>query len=644
MATIHYRPEVDGLRTIAVLAVLIYHASFTVAGRSLLPGGFLGVDVFFVISGYLITSLIRAEYESCGSFSYRNFYERRARRLLPALLIVIVASLPAAWLLLLPSQIIDFSKSVLASVAFGSNVYWHVTMQQYGAESALIKPFLHTWSLAVEEQYYIVFPALLLLCYRLAAGRTPWILGGAFIASLALAVWLTPRSQSMSFYLLPSRFWELLAGAILAHLGTRREIPSAIGRAMPGLGLAMIVIALGTVKYDAGHPGLLTLIPVLGTCLIIHYAHPEEPVTRLLSTTPFVAIGLISYSLYLWHYPVFAFGRIYDPNPSLATKALWIVLSFAGAIAAYKLVEKPCRNRARVGTKRLLITLGTVGSLVMVFCVSVIQLDGLKSRFPTYLEIYGKNEFDNVVLQRRSWGPLNALANEHGFPQVYAIRPTRFDTRIRWFSNDPSSNKVLIVGNSHSKDIFNAFYLNSERYPDHEFARFGMAKDIPERHIELLLDSENFQAADTVVLSVYADRSTLQGLPTLLRALRGKGKAVYLVSNSVGFRELNGLPLFDGLMRQQDPQQALLNQEINATFYRQRIKKIAQVMNQKLNKLASEFEVDYLDKVEVLCDDAARECVGITPDGYKVFYDRTHWTLEGARYFGARMQQLAWLQ
>ena len=236
---IKYRPEIDGLRTIAVLAVIIYHAEFTLGEGHYLEGGFLGVDVFFVISGFLITSLIMSEYEKTGRFSITNFYERRTRRLLPALLTVMLVSLPFAWQFLLPTQLIDFSRSLLASLLFGSNFYWDWTLQEYGAESALLKPFLHTWSLAVEEQYYIVYPLILIAIYRLCRNHTIVILTAGLLLSLQFAEWMTPRDASFSFYMLPSRFWELLAGGLLANIlqcHPQKEKVARLNRTMPSLG------------------------------------------------------------------------------------------------------------------------------------------------------------------------------------------------------------------------------------------------------------------------------------------------------------------------------------------------------------------------------------------------------------------------
>ncbi|MEH6608018.1 MAG: acyltransferase family protein [Halioglobus sp.] len=644
MITSGYRPEIDGLRTIAVLAVLVYHAELFIGGQQLLVGGFLGVDVFFVISGFLITSLIRSEYLRSRQFSFSNFYERRARRLLPALLTVMIASLPLAWVLLLPSQLIDFSNSLLSSLAFGSNFYWHLTMQQYGAESALIRPFLHTWSLAVEEQYYIVFPLMLLALYRWCNRWVVVSLVAGLVASLLLAQWLTHRDQSMSFYLLPSRFWELLAGAVLAHMINRRPPDLGVaGAIMPPLGLAFIVYALCCIKFDAGHPGFITAVPVVGTCLIIWFANERDIVTRVLSSKLFVGIGLISYSLYLWHYPIFAFGRIHDANPTLVTKMGWIGASFLLSIAAYFIIEKPYRNRSRVDLKLLILTMLGASALVVTFCLIVFQYDGLKGRFPSYLEIYGKNEFDNTLLRRQSWNVMNELAAQQGYEPALATRPSSFEKNVRWFSSSPDSDKVLVIGNSHSKDLFNAFYQSDVLFENKEFARFGIAKEIPTSHVDALLASKNFQAANKIVISFYATQTTVAALPSLINSIQKAGKSVYLVSNFSGFRAVENLPVFDWLVQNQPAGKILSNSEINSEFFKRRYRKAARATNEKIKALAEEFDAPYLEKYDLICDDTRRTCEGITPDGYKSFYDRSHWTVEGAKVFGARIYELGWL-
>jgi len=360
-----YKPEIDGLRAIAVLSVILYHAEFVVGGANLLPGGFLGVDVFFVISGFLITSLLVNEFHQRSAISIANFYERRARRLLPVLLIVILTSLPFAWMYLLPEQLLDFSKSLLSSIAFSSNFYWYYSLQEYGAESALLKPFLHTWSLAVEEQYYIVYPAILLVIYKWFKNYATLLLAIGLFSSLLFSEWMTVKDASFSFYLLPSRFWELLAGGFLAHalsLYPLKSQNSILNRVMPIFGLSLIIFSF-VFLGKARHPGLYTLIPVLGTVLIIWFANDKEVVTKLLSSRVFVSVGVISYSLYLWHYPVLAFGRIIYPSASELDKASWVFVTFLLSIASYFIVETPFRNRSIVSFR---VFFGIVLTLLIV--------------------------------------------------------------------------------------------------------------------------------------------------------------------------------------------------------------------------------------------------------------------------------------
>lgn len=386
--SLRYRREVDGLRTIAVIAVIVYHAEVQVGSGTLLKGGFFGVDVFFVISGFLITSLIIGELHDSGRFSILRFYERRARRLLPALLVVMLATLPCAWIILLPQQLSDFARSQLSSLFFVSNFYWYETLGDYGAEDALIKPFLHTWSLAVEEQYYIFFPLLMVAIYRWAKGHTLPILSAGLLASLAFSVWMTHRNAPFSFYMLPSRFWELLAGGLVAnwlYIHPHHASQSVLQATMPPVGLGLIACSMIFVGFSSAHPGLITLLPVTGTVLIIWFANGRDIVTRILSTKLFVGIGLISYSLYLWHYPMFAFGRLWNTTPSDTQKLVWISLTFLLAMTSYFLVEKPFRNRKRLSLQIVAMSLAFLASIVIAVSLYWILSGGASWRLG-YLE------------------------------------------------------------------------------------------------------------------------------------------------------------------------------------------------------------------------------------------------------------------
>lgn len=386
-----YRPEIDGLRTLAVVSVLLYHAELFIGRQQFFSGGYLGVDVFFVISGFLITGILLKELQQNGRISIARFYERRARRLLPALLAVIIASLPLAWHFLLPSELINYAWSVLSSQLFGSNIFWHYSLQEYGAQSALLKPFLHTWSLAVEEQYYIVFPMLLGLLFSYFRRYLLLVIAVGIVISLEFSVWMTTRDSSFSFYMLPSRFWELLAGAALAIVmsqsATSFSSSSAfLSRLAPGLGIVMIVWAIVCFDFESQHPGYITLIPVLGTLLVIAYAHKEDVVTQILSSRIFVGVGLISYSLYLWHYPVFAFGRIADSTPTWHDKLQWFVFTFLLSILTYFLLEKPFRDRNKVALRTFLTVIIAATVLVTALLGYWIFREGLSERLPPIIQ------------------------------------------------------------------------------------------------------------------------------------------------------------------------------------------------------------------------------------------------------------------
>ena len=338
-----YRPEIDGLRAIAVGAVIIYHTQITIFGYQLFKGGFIGVDIFFVISGYLITSIILKELVNTGSFSFKHFYERRVRRILPALLFVMLVSLPFAWMYLLPSSFIDFSKSILYSLGFTSNFYFHYSGQVYGAESGLFKPFLHTWTLSVEEQYYILFPIVLFIIFKYFRRYLIYSLILGFIISLGLADWTSRNYPSTSFYFLHTRMWELLAGSILAYFEItkgHRSKHKKFNLILPTIGLLLIGQSILFFNNAMTHPSFYTLSPIIGVCLIIWFSHKDELITKILSTKLFVGIGLISYSLYLWHYPIFAFHRYTFAQGSLYIEILIILSLFAISSISYFFIEK----------------------------------------------------------------------------------------------------------------------------------------------------------------------------------------------------------------------------------------------------------------------------------------------------------------
>ncbi len=382
-----YRSEIDGLRAIAVLYVLLYHAKFVIFGIERFQGGFIGVDIFFVISGYLITYIILTELQKNHRFNLLAFYDRRARRILPMLFLVLTACLPFAWHYLLPLDLVNFAQSSLSAIGFSSNIFFYFSTTEYGADSAQLKPLLHTWSLGVEEQFYILLPlALPLLWKRAPKAILPIFFIMAYM-SLHYAQIMQERDSQLNFFLPFSRFWELLAGSLLAYkeLKYGRYKQSIATQIIPIIGAILIVYSLFYFNADTPHPSLKTLIPVFGVMLLIAFCSGQDLISKILSAKPLVSLGLLSYSLYLWHFPIFAFGRIHTTNPSNGDKLGWIALALLLAIFSFFCVERVFRNRARISSKTFYATLLAALCVLLFININFITHAGYKSRIPAIL-------------------------------------------------------------------------------------------------------------------------------------------------------------------------------------------------------------------------------------------------------------------
>lgn len=332
-----YRREIDGLRAVAVLPVMFFHAGF-----GMFAGGYVGVDIFLVISGYLITSILLSEL-SQGKFSIRKFYERRARRILPALFFVQLCCIPFAWILMLPAQFKEFAQGLVAVSLFASNIlFWRKT--DYFAAAAEENPLLHTWSLAVEEQFYIIFPLMLLLLWRFGRNRALHGVIALSAASLLLTEWGWRYAPAANFYLIPFRAWELGAGSLCAFVMQRAAPRESNFLSLTG----MLLIALSIFCFDhtTPFPSLYALAPVGGTALIILYGSSPTSVAGFLSQRVLVGIGLVSYSAYLWHQPLFAFARRLSlTHPSAGMMMLLTAAALTMAYLSWRFIEQPFRRR-----------------------------------------------------------------------------------------------------------------------------------------------------------------------------------------------------------------------------------------------------------------------------------------------------------
>ncbi len=426
-----YRPEIDGLRALAVIPVILFHAGF-----QNFSGGFVGVDVFFVISGYLITTIIISELDQ-GSFSIVNFYERRARRILPALFFVMAFCVLGAWFWLAPSDLKDFGQSLMAVSIFSSNIFFWQESGYFNTASEL-KPLLHTWSLAVEEQYYIIFPVILMLFWRTGIRVLMIFLAVGFLLSFAVADWGAYNKPDAAFYLLPTRGWELLVGVFVAfYLRYKKYLKSdLLNQLLSLIGFGLIVFAIVAFDHSTPFPGRYALFPTIGTGLLILSAVPTTLVYKILAIRPIVAIGLISYSAYLWHQPILAFARQRYPWELSGPVLLGLcLLSLVLAYVSWRWIEYPFRNKEKFD-RASIFKLSLIG--LILFAAVGFWLD----RTDGALKRYSAKE--------------QAVLSQFFDPAVYVEQ--RFESVQLNEFDESSKKKVILIGDSFAEDLTNAIY------------------------------------------------------------------------------------------------------------------------------------------------------------------------------------------
>lgn len=590
-----YRADIDGLRAVAVVSVLLYHADVTA-----LSGGFVGVDVFFVISGFLITSIVATEIRGDG-FSILSFYARRARRILPALFAVIAATLAVGSVLLLATDFSDLVKSALSSVLFVSNVYlWKSS--SYFASAADMKPLLHTWSLAVEEQFYIFFPVFLALWMR--RGRSAvGALSVILAASFALSAWAVHRYPEATFFLLPTRAWELLVGSLLA-LGAVAPVTGRIAReAIAAAGLALIVVCAMTFDVQTAFPGVNALWPCLGAAMIIHAR--GSAVSRLLSTRPFVFVGLVSYSLYLWHWPLIVFARYqgWFTGTPLETAAI-LAASFGLAVACWRFVEVPAkRSRFLAGRARLLWGAGaaTAGASVALLVLAGASTSG-------------------------TLGPAGAEAGRHEARAAYGEGTCFFSSDAPLSSivpelcltPDPTRPNYLLIGDSFAAHLWPGL---RQALPEKNVLQLtfggcppflvGPSRDEPgcRKVIAAVAAAVERTHFDAILVAANWQSGNLPALEETLRFLRPLTDRVVLFGPIVRYRA--NLP--EIITASANPDRDVVKYRI-----------VPDVEDRRLRAMAGEVGVAYVSLLDLMCPHGA--CLLYDGDGKPIQWDNGHLT------------------
>lgn len=625
-----YRAEVDGLRALAVIPVILFHA-----GIGLFSGGFIGVDIFFVISGYLITTIILSEKKS-GVFSLANFYERRARRILPALFLVMLATIPLAYLWFIPSDFKDFSQSLFAVTVSLSN-FLFLSESGYFESATELKPLLHTWSLAVEEQYYLLFPLLLISMWKWKRSWMILVLVMLALASISLAQWASLNEPKAAFYLLPTRFWELLIGSFVAAYLLKRE-QVAESSFLSSVGLLLIVYSMLFFDNQTPFPSVYTLIPTLGAALVILFTTKESYTYVLLSNKVMVSIGLISYSAYLWHFPLISLAKY----RMMGEVDNWVMAGLLGctfmlAWLTWKYVETPTRDRRKF-KRPLLIKFSIIGSL---FFGGIGYYghtnNGLENR-GDFSKYYNKTQLN---VGKRATKTVSAKYN---------------NLRVR--GGSPPS--IALIGDSHTGRLFNQFEIKNPGVgflaisgphcaPIAEFKLLkgggkGWCRDINNKVFDTILDSNEIETVilfaewsnyttgyrdnDRPSLVSYRDNTSgsvsdniqvfkVAFLATI-KNLKEAGKRVIIINSTPEFP----VSVFDTYIKKNH-----FNEEnvlINITVEKYNVR------NQAVQSIFSGLDgVDFVDVKPLFC--GKLYCQGVAPQGNILFSDTNHLTEKGAK-------------
>lgn len=621
-----YRKEIDGLRALAVLPVIFFHA-----GIDIFSGGYVGVDVFFVISGFLITSLI-LNAMSKSEFSFSHFYERRARRILPALFATLFFVTPFAFWLMTPAQLVDFAQSIISSVFFFSNFHFFLEDGYFSASSEL-KPMLHTWSLAIEEQFYLLFPSLLILLATKFKQSIVLSLFGLSLFSFMFAQWGGNLSASYPFieskfewfdqsflasYYMPfGRLWELLVGAILALVLVQREnVKSLSSDWMALCGVCLIISAIVFLDHSTPFPSVYTLLPVFGTLLVLTYGTSSTMVGRALSSPAFVFLGTISYSLYLFHQPILAIIRLTNPDILNDWRIITVLLSIFGvSYISWRYIETPFRIAKQINNRVLIIWFSMAVTVSSGFAVATILSNGFLHRF---------QEDDRALLS------VNEAEMAKYTPKKFlSLRLQNFETARR---------KILLIGDSFAMDFLNMAYeggywrdasvsthhierqcgivLTAEDF-SHHINDSDRANCIRRGRFESQQVRNLIREADIIFLASRWSKWVADYIPDTVKSLKNLGAKQIVIIGSKNIGKVNPMSFVGTSLDDKRQAKALAESQELAII-------------QEMSKLSSDYQ--YLDVQSLICPSFV-QCPVFTDRGELISFDGKHLTIQGASYF-----------
>lgn len=638
-----YRREIDGLRALAVVPVILFHAGFEA-----FSGGFVGVDVFFVISGYLITTIILAELE-LGKFSIINFYERRARRILPALFVVMLACLPFAWFWLLPSDMKDFSQSLVAVSVFASNIlFWRES--GYFDNAAELKPLLHTWSLAVEGQYYVIFPVFLLAAWRFGKRWILFLLATFFIVSLGVAQWASLAKPAAAFFLLPTRGWEFLIGAFAAFYlskANRAEFGKGVSEIGGWLGVALIFYAVFAYSKSTPFTGLYALVPTGGAVLIILFATNQTTVGKFVGNTALVSIGLISYSAYLWHQPLFSFLKHSNFHQSETTYFALIIFTFFLAFITWKFVEGPFRLRKSISKSVVFVA----SALMMIFFVSVGALGHKTNGFDARSEmlVFKDLTYDNSLLGykncenvlNQSEPKLNYCYGGNNVANALVVGDSHADDKFYGIQKASTTFDWQLIGNSNCPPLLDVHVKSADGTECTERLKKLFAYIDENKSIKLVVLSfahmyplDKWIAADHIKRKIDPKDSLIEDIsnPNLDKVesfYAGLARSVSFLSS----RSIKTVIVLDVPELTYFPSDCLKNKTA-CNFVKSDVYERQKLLRNRISNLkSSSSDLLVFDSIQVFCSENETTC-SIFNDGHSMYRDSHHLTHYGSLKFG----------
>jgi len=626
-----YRKEIDGLRALAVIPVILYHADIP-----LFNGGFVGVDIFFVISGYLITSIIIKKINS-NTFSFIEFYERRARRILPVLFIVIIISIPFAYLWMFKKQLTDFSESIVAIIFFVSNILFF-TEQNYFAPTSQDKPLLHTWSLAVEEQYYLFFPLILVFLFKYQRKNVFIFVLFFTLLSLIICEWGSRFHPNANFYLAPTRAWEILAGSLASIYLSKNKIYSSDLFSL--IGLILILISIFFFNEETKHPSVITLIPVFGTILILLFCSNSTKIIKFIGNKYLVGIGLISYSLYLWHYPLFVLFKIRNSGMIETHHTVIIIfMSLLLSFLSWKYVESPIRKKIILKSKKnFFLSIIIIMALLIISGIILIDKKYHERKVPKFIEKIEKNNdyiSDNFFLIAESYNNLRKKNEFFGPEDNNEINKILFDLKN-------NKKKFLIIGNSHSVDFYNVLFFSKKINSKLQLLRYPLnIRDINQNFYSNI----NYTNSDAVILCSKMNSQDIDNIEKIISKIILDNKKLFICNNIFMWMNRSNYTKLDkrivnAIKNNLDKDKIIkeINKSYTHDFYNLKFfdeisKQESLKLEKKLKKLSKRYDFFILNRMDYVCPQ--KKCKILNDNYGKLFFDVGHHTLLGASYFAS---------